>query len=299
MNRIKSLLSHTYQQWSKHEAPALGAALAYYTVLSLAPLLAIAVAIAGLVFRKETVHGRIIEQVTGLMGSAGADAFQSMLAHAESPKAGVAVTIIGLIVLLFGASGVFSQLRKALNQIWDVKPKENTGWRDIIKEQFSSFAMVVGIGFLLLVSLVVTTILAGLSRLAGSHVPAALLQTVNTIVSIVGITVLFALIYRYVPEQTLPWSRLWLGSFATAVLFVVGKYALGLYLGKASVGSAYGAAGSLVVLLVWVYYSAQLFLFGAEFTRIYACEREGVCLNIQRESSAEAEHRQEKLPLAS
>ena len=276
----KALLVRTYQEWNGHDAPTLGAALAYYSVLSLAPLLVVAVAIAGVAFRKEAVQNQILAQVTSLMGSSGAEAIRAMLTSAQSPKAGVIAASISIVVLLFGASGVFSALRSALNRIWDIQPRETSGFRAMLREQLFSFAMVVGIGFLLLVSLVATTALAALAKVVSSYVPAPLVQSANMLVSIAGITVLFALIYRFVPEQTLPWRRLWPGSFATAILFTVGKDLLGLYLGKASVGSGYGAAGSLVVLLVWVYYSSQLFLFGAEFTRIFACHQADECLNL-------------------
>ncbi len=177
---------------------------------------------------------------------------------------------------------MFSALRKALNRIWDVREPQNAGWMRMLRQQFFSFSMVVGIGFLLLVSLLVTAFLTGLDKFASNYLPTTLLQSANSILSLAVITFLFALIYRFVPEQTLPWRRLWPGSFATAVLFTIGKYLLGMYLGRASVTSPYGAAGSLVVLFIWVYYSAQLFLFGAEFTRIFACHTAGECLNVLR-----------------
>jgi membrane protein len=292
MSDIKKLLSQSFEQWSKHDSSTLGAALAYYAILSLAPLLTIAVAIAGLAFHKETLQNRIVGQVSALMGPSGASAFREMLGHTKSLEANSAAIAIGLIVLLFSASGVFSELRTALNIIWDVKPKQS-GWREMVKDKFFSFAMVLGIGLLLLVSLVASTVLAAFSKVVGARPPGPFADGLNAIVSIVVITLLFAVIYRVVPEETLPWRRLWPGSFATAVLFTGGKFLLALYLTRAGVGSVYGAAGSLVVLLVWLYYSALIFLFGAEFTRVYACDREGVCLNL------EAERDKKPLPLAS
>ncbi|MCU1338287.1 MAG: putative ribonuclease [Bryobacterales bacterium] len=283
--QIRSLLSQTYSEWNAHDAPTYGAALSYYTMLSLAPLLVIAVAIGGLAFGKESAQRAILDQIGGLAGQPGAEVIKTMLANAQSPKAGLIASAIGFVVLLFGASGVFSALRKALNKIWDVQPKETSGWWAMVKDQLFSFTMVVGIGFLLLVSLVITAMLAGVGQFVSGLIPPALAELANNIVSIGVITVLFALIYRFVPEQTLPWRRLWPGSFATAILFTLGKYALGVYLGKAGVGSAYGAAGSLLVLFVWVYYSAQLFLFGAEFTRIFACQEAGVCPNLEHPAS--------------
>jgi membrane protein len=275
LSYIKSLLSRTYEQWAKHEAPTLGASIACYTILSLAPLLTIAVAIVSFVIRNDNVQSRIVDQAMRLAGPAGADVVRALLTHTQSPKAGALSIALGLIVILFGASGVFKELRKALNLIWDVKPRGTTGWRATVTEQFSSFAMVIGVAFLLLTSLVVTTAVEGFSKAAEARTPAFLAHITNVTISIIIITLLFALIYRFVPEQTLPWMRLWPGSLATAILFTVGKYLLGFYLTRAGVASTYGAAGSPVVLLVWVYYSAQLFLFGAEFTHVYACDREG------------------------
>src|SRR5581483_4758444 len=266
LRKLPSLFARTFSSWSAHDAQSLGAALSYYTVLSLAPLLVIAISIAGLVFGAEAVRGEIVNQVTGLVGPSGADAIQTMLAHAHSPKAGVIATIIGFIVLFFSAAGVFGELRLALNRIWEIPPPKNASWWSMAKAEFFSFTMIVGIGFLLLVSLLVSTVLAALGKFASGYLPVGVMQVGNAILSLVVITLLFAVIYRVVPDRTLPWRGLWVGSFCTAVLFTLGKYALGLYLGKASIGSTYGAAGSLVVLFVWVYYSSQLFLLGAEFT---------------------------------
>jgi membrane protein len=294
MSEIKKLLSQSLEQWSKHNSSSLGAALAYYGILSLAPLLTIAVAIAGLALGKQTVQNRIVGQVSALVGPSGASAFRQMLGHTKSLEASSAAIAIGLLVLLISASGVFSELRTALNIIWDVKPKQSA-WREIVKQEFFSFAMVLGIGFLLLVSLVASTALAGFSKVIGARPPCPLAHGLNAIASIVVITLLFAFIYRVVPEQSLPWRRLWPGSFATAVLFTAGKFLLALYLTRVGVGSVYGAAGSLVVLLVWLYYSAQIFLFGAEFTRVYACDREGVCPNIKTGDSPD----KKPIPLAS
>lgn len=299
MSYIKSLLSRTYEQWAKHEAPTLGAAIACYTILSLAPLLTIAVAVVGFMLPGGDVQKLIVDQVMRLAGPAGANAVQAVLIHTQSLKAGALSITLGLIVILFGASGVFKELRKALNLIWGVRPRESAVWRATVKEQFSSFAMVVGVAILLLVSLAITTAVERFSKTAEARTPAFLAHIANVAISIIVITVLFALIYRFVPEQTLPWMRLWPGSLATAILFIAGKYLLGLYLTSAGVGSTYGAAGSPVVLLVWVYYSAQLFLFGAEFTRIYACDRDGVRLNIEPPSRGLTEDRPDKFPLAS
>lgn len=277
----RSLLSNTYSEWDKRDPYTQGAALSYYTVLSLAPLLVIAVSIAALAFHKEAVQHQIVEQMRGLVGS-GADAIQTMLTHAQSPKAGIVASVIGFAILLFSASGVFFQLRKALNTIWDIKSTQSGGWFSIVRQEFFSFAMVVGIGFLLLVSLIVTTFVSALGHFASDYLPVWLFHIASAAFSLGVVTLVFALIYRFVPEQTLPWRRLWPGAFGTAILFTAGKFLLGFYLGRASVTSSYGAAGSLVVLFLWVYYSSLLFLFGAEFTRIYACHAANVCLNVAR-----------------
>ncbi len=274
LRAVGSILSRTYSAWSRHDAQTLGAALSYYTVLSLAPLLVIAVSIAGLVFDYKAAQGEIINQVTALAGPAGADTVRTVLQNARSPKAGLAATVVGFIVLFFSASGVFMELRKALNRIWEVEDAQSAGWFAMIKDEFFSFSMIVGIGFLLLVSLVASAFLAALGKFVDNLVPVGLFQVVEVALSLGVVSILFALIYRVVPQRRIPWRDLWVGSFATAVLFTLGKFLLGLYLGKASIGSAYGAAGSLVVLFVWVYYSSQLFLFGAEFTRVYAAEKE-------------------------
>jgi len=276
LRNITSLLSQTYKKWQEHDSATLGAGLAYYAVLSLAPLLVIAVAIAGIAFSKETVQNDIIGQVTVLMGRDGAEAFRAMLKSAQSPKAGVIASVTSIILLLFGASGVFAQLRKALDRMWEIEEAPvSSFWKSAVKEQILSFGMVVAVGFLLLVSLLATTMIAALGKFVTSYVPAAWIQGLNMVISLTGIALLFAVIYRFVPQQRLPWRRLWPGSLVTAILFTIGKDLIGLYLSKAGVGSAYGAAGSLVVLLVWIYYSSQLFLFGAEFTRIYACQKTG------------------------
>lgn len=293
LRKITSLLSRTFSQWSNHDAQTQGAALSYFTVLSLAPLLVIAISIAGLVFGEKAARGEIVNQVNSLVGPAGGDAIQTMLSHARSPQTGILAGAIGFIVLLFGASGVFTQLRKALNRIWEVQQPKTSGWWSMIRDEFFSFSMVAGIGFLLLVSLIASTVFAALGKVVGGYLPTGIFEGVNFVVSLVAITFLFAVIYRVVPNQTLPWRGLWVGSFMTAVLFTLGKFLLGLYLGKASVGSPYGAAGSLIVLFVWVYYSAQLFLFGAEFTRLYACESGVQCLNVEKQEGEAEKHEPE------
>lgn len=273
LKSLWQLLRQSFWKWNEHNAPRLGAALAYYTVLSLAPLLVIVLAIAGIVFGKEAAQGQIRWEVQDLVGLDGANAIETMVQSARKPAAGILAALLGVVTLLIGASAVFGELRDALNTVWDVRRRESPGILGILKYRFFSFAMVLGIGFLLLVALVVSTLVTALSGFVGNFVPipASVLLIGNLLISIAVIAMLFALIYKFVPDTRIEWRDVWVGAAATAVMFALGKFLIGLYLGKASVGSAYGAAGSLVIVLVWVYYSAQIFFFGAEFTHLYAC----------------------------
>ena len=269
-----SLLKETFAAWSEDKVPRLGAALAYYTVFSLAPLLVIVVGVASFIFGNEAAQGRVVEQLGSLVGEQGAEAIQGMLQSAnEHKKTGMLATAIGVITLLFGASGVFGELQDALNTIWGVKPKPGRGLLGMIKDRFFSFAMVLGIVFLLLVSLVVSAALAALGKFGSGFIPAPLLEGVNLVVSLAVVTFLFAIIFKILPDVEIAWRDVWIGAAATSLLFTIGKTLIGLYLGKASVGSAFGAAGSLVVLFVWVYYSAQILYFGAEFTKVWTRRR--------------------------
>ncbi len=267
------LIQETAKEWSEDNVPLLAAALAYYTVFSLAPLLLIAIAIAGFFFGEEAARGEIIGQIQGLFGREGAQAIQAMIQNANRPGSGGTIaTIIGVVVLLFGASGVFGQLQVALNTIWEVKPKPGNSIKSFLQSRFLSFAMVLVIGFLLLVSLVLSAVLAAVSYYFGNLVPGFVIvgHIINFIISFGVVTVLIAAIYKFLPDVDIPWKNLWVGAGVTALLFNLGKFLLGLYLGNSSVGSAYGAAGSLVVVLIWVFYSAQILLFGAEFTQVYS-----------------------------
>ncbi len=273
LTQLKKLFREAFSDFNRHETPTLGAALAYYTVLSLAPLLIIAVSIAGMVYGKKAATGELVYQFRDLAGPSGAQVIQGVLASAASPAQGTIASLIGFATLIFGASGVFKALRDSLNRVWEVRTPAGTGIWSIIRSEFSTFWMVLGIGFLLLVSLVVSALLSGLSKIVARYVPVTLLQSSNMVISLVVITFLFALIFRFVPSTRIAWNDVWIGAVVTGLLFTIGKFLIGLYLGKASVGSAYGAAGSLVALLVWVYYSAQIMLFGAEFTHVYAKAR--------------------------
>lgn len=271
MKDLLSVLKTTFAAWNNHEAPRLGAALAFYTILSLSPLVIIVVALAGLIFTRSTAQDHILSQVQGMIGSAGEKAVETMLANSQRPSAGILGTTVGILSLLFGASGVFTELRSALNLIWEVKPESASGFLGLLRERFFSFGMVLSIGFLLLVSLVISTVLATIGKFFGGilPVPEPVLAILNFVISYIGVSILFALIFRFVPEAEVRWRNVWPGALVTALFFTSGKALIALYLGRASVGSAYGAAGSVIVVIVWVYYSAQIFFFGAEFTHAY------------------------------
>jgi len=259
--------------WSDDYAQSMGAALSYYTVFSIAPLLLIVIAIAGLVFGREAASGQIFAQVQGLVGEQGAAVLQDMVKSASSPGRSAFATIIGFITLIVGATTVFAELQTSLDRIWDASAAENKeGIWNLIRARILSFGMVLAVGFLLLISLIVS---AALSALGSWWAPLfggfeVLLHIVNFIVSLAIVTLLFALIYKYLPRVKIGWHDVWIGAVATSLLFTLGKLLIGLYIGKSSVASGFGAAGSLVVVLLWVYYSAQIFLLGAEFTWVYA-----------------------------
>jgi len=272
---IKCLLSDSVDQWSNHNAPRLGASLAFYSLLSLAPLLLVLVSIVGIAFGHTAAERDTIQQVQGLVGPAAGKAVAAFLQGSQNTTHGIIATIIGLITLLMSASGVLIELRDALNTIWDVKTPSASGFKMItsfIKDRLFSFAIVLAIGFLLIVSLVVTTWISALAALSASIVPwqAAVMHVANSLISFLVITGLFAAIYKIMPDAHIEWRDVILGGAVTSLLFTIGKLVLGIYLGRASYASTYGAAASIVVLIAWVYYSAQIFFFGAEFTKAFA-----------------------------
>ena len=267
------MLRKAASAWMEDQAPTLGATLAYYTVFSLAPLLIIAISIAGLAFGREAAQGQIFIQLRDLLGDAGGKAIQNMVQNANArPTTGLVATLIGFLTLLFGASGVFGQLQTSLNAIWGVRPKPGRGALGIVRDRFLSFGFILVVGFLLLVSLFLTTLIAFVGNRFGGMAPGmeTLVQILNSVLSVAVITLLFAMIFKFLPDAQIAWRDVWIGALITAALFTAGKFALGLYLGKSGVASSYGAAGSLIVLLLWVYYSAQILFFGAEFTQVYA-----------------------------
>jgi membrane protein len=273
MPRLKDvwgLFKDAGSQWLEHKAPRLGAALAYYTAFSLAPLLVIVIGIVGLVFGREAASGQIADQMESVVGKDGAKAIETMVANASEPTSGVVATLIGIVMLLVGALGLFGQLQDALNTVWEVQPKPGRGWRGFIRDRFLSFSMVLGTAFLLLMSLVVSAALAALDGMLGEWGATLLGQALHIGVSFFVFTLLFAMIYRFLPDAKISWRDVWFGAAFTTVLFVLGKFLIGLYLGKSGTASAYGAAGSLAALLIWLYYSSQIFLFGAELTQAFA-----------------------------
>jgi membrane protein len=266
------LLKEAATDWSRDRAPRLGAALAYYTVFSLVPFLVVVIAVIGLVFGQEAAQSAILSQIGELVGEQSAAAIKDMIQRADQPSTGLFATALAVATLLLGASGVFGQLQDALNTVWGVEPKEGRGLRGFIKDRFFSFVAVLGTGFLLLVSLILSSALAAFGKWFGGllPVPETVLQLMNFGLSFLVISGLFALIFKVLPDAKVAWRDVWIGAALTAALFTIGKFALGLYLGKSNVASAYGAAGSLVLVLLWVYYSAQILLYGAEFTQVYA-----------------------------
>jgi membrane protein len=268
-----STLKQTFSEWMEDHAPTLGAALAYYTVFSLAPLLIISISIAGLVFGREAAQGQIFDQLRGLLGDESGRAMQVMVRNAAAePATGLVATLIGFATLLFGASGVFGQLQTSLNAIWGVQPKAGRGILGIIQDRILSFGFILVVGFLLLVSLFLTAAIAFIGHRFGDMIPGmeAFAQILNSVFSLAVITLLFATMFKFLPDAKIAWRDVWIGALITAALFTVGKFALGFYLGRSGVASSYGAAGSLIVLLLWVYYSSQIVFFGAEFTQVYA-----------------------------
>ncbi len=261
------MVRQTVDEWIADDISTHAAALAYFTVFAIAPTLIIAVAVTGLAFGPEAARGEIQGQLQGVVGEAGAKVIEDMMASAAKPAQGIVATVLSVFVLIFGATGVFAALQNALNKIWDIEPRGTNGILAFLRNRFLSFTMVVGVGFLLLVSLVMSAAVAALGKWLGQS---NVWQVVNFVISYGVITLLFAMIYKVLPDVKVEWRDVWMGSAVTAALFNIGKFAIGLYLGRSAVASSYGAAGALAVLLLWVYYSAMVLFLGAEFTQIYA-----------------------------
>jgi membrane protein len=265
-------VKETASDWSDDNASRLAAALAYYSLLSLAPLLVIVIAVAGFFYGVDAARGKVAGELGAVVGGEAAQGIQSVAASARSHTGGVVSTVVGVATLFVGASGVFGELQSSLNTIWEVKPKPGRGLLGQLKDRFLSFTMVLGVAFLLLVSLVLSTVLSGLGNAVAGALPGGegIWQVVTFLFTFSVVTGLFALIFKYIPDAQIQWRDVWLGAAVTALLFTVGKFLLGLYLGKAAPGSSYGAAGSIIALVVWVYYAAQILFLGAEFTQVQA-----------------------------
>jgi len=257
-------------QWLAHKDARTGAALSYYSVFSIGPLILIAVSIAGLVFGREAVQGQVTEALRGLLGESGAQAINGMLASADRPTEGIIATVFGIVTLVAAAIGVVVQLKDAFNTVWEVKETPGTGLWGFVRTYVLSLAAVLAVGFLLMVSMVMTAALAALGKYLGSMLPEAALQGAAFAVSFTVMALLFALMFKWMPDAPVQWRDVWLAAVITAALFEIGKFLIGFYIGKQGLESTYGAASSLVVVLIWVYYSAQIVLLGAEFTRSHA-----------------------------
>jgi len=267
-------LKQTWDNWLAHDGPRLAASLSLYSLLSLAPLVILSIAIASLAFGRTAAQHTLINEMRGVMGPDGARTIEAVIQHGygKTARASSTASVVGVLILLFGASSVFGELQSGLNKVWEARTPTNARLWGLVKSRLASFALVLSFGFLLLVSLLFSAALAAVGRYLSDHLslPHAVLAAIDALVSFGGIFLLIGLIVRYVPDVRLRWRDVWQGALATALLFTVGKALLGLYLGKAAVGSAYGAAGSLVVVIVWVYYFSMIFYFGAEFTRVRA-----------------------------
>jgi membrane protein len=266
------VIKQTFIEWNAHGAPRLGAALAFYSVLSIGPLLLIAISVAGLAFGHDRASAYLISEMRTLLGPDGAKAVEDILSHSHNQAKSILATIIGVVTLLISASGFFGQLQVALNLIWDTPSSTSTPVA-MVKRRVLTFGMVLGVCLMLLFSLVVSAALAAFTGLFSDALPALGLQLLGWVVSLAVTTLLFALTYKVLPDVTIRWKDVWLGAFVTAILFTVGKSLIGLYIGRSAFSSTYGAAGSMIILLVWIYYSAQIFFLGAEFTHVHARDR--------------------------
>ena len=270
------LLKQAAVAWVDDRAPTMGAALAFYSAFSLAPLLVIVIAVAGAVFGVDAARGAIVGQIAGLVGVPAAETIQALLTTAQETTTSIFATVVGLVTMLVGATTILVELQDDLDHIWKAPRREGSSLLAIIRARILSLGMILGVGFLLLISLVLSGVIAAFGAYSESHFPGAalpLLYLWNPVLSVGAITVLFAMLYKWLPNVRIAWKDVWIGAFITAILFSAGRFAIGLYLGRSAVSSAYGAAGTLAVLLLWLYYSAQVFLFGAEFTCLYATHR--------------------------
>ncbi len=273
LKKWSTLGKDTVEAWVDDYAPSMGAALSYYTVFSLAPVLLIVIAVAGMVFGAEAARGEIFAQLRGLMGADAAKTVENLLTSVSEPKEGIAATVVGLVLLLIGATSVFGELQDALDRIWRAPARDRSGGLlGLVRARLLSFGMILGVSFLLMVSLVLGAATAALGKWWSGAFGSweVLAQSVNIVLGFAVTTVGFAMIYKLMPRVQVQWHDVWLGAAVTALLFTIGRFLIGLYIGKSGIASGFGAAASLIVIFIWVYYSAQIFLLGAEFTWIYA-----------------------------
>jgi membrane protein len=293
LNIIRQLAIKSFQEWNNDDAAQLAAAIAYYTIISIPPLLIIVMAITGYFINTSTAQNQLIAQIGGFIGPQTSGFVKSLLENSTQSSNSPIASIISIVVLLAGASGAFYQVQYALNKIWDVPQKHGRTLINLLKNRFLSFLMALAIGFLLMFFLILSAVISVvISYMSGGTQNMFILEVINFLVLFVTVTILFAMIYRVIPDKQITWTDVWLGAAVTALLFMLGRYAVGLYLTVSKSGSAYGAAGSLIVLLLWIYYSAQIFLLGAEFTHVYSKK-----LGSQIESEEKTISMVEKTPL--
>jgi membrane protein len=287
MKRVWTILKEAALSWSRHKDARQGAALAYYSVFSIGPVIVIAIAVAGLVFGRQAVNGEVAASIKGMLGDTGANAVQAMLADAGRPRQGLLATLLGLGALIFAAIGVVVQLKDALNAVWEIEPPPAAGIWQFLRSYVASLAAVFALGFLLLTSMVVTALVAAFAQYASAYMQEWVLHLVNTLVSFSVVGVLFAMMFKWLPDAPVDWYDVWLGAIVTAALFELGKSAIGFYIGKQGLESTYGAAASIIVVLIWVYYSAQIVLMGAEITHAFALHQGSIKKRADRPGAAE------------
>ena len=272
LNTIWSLLKETFNEWQHDKVPILAAALSYYMIFSIAPILILVIAVVGFIVGEQIAQDEVFAQLESFFGSENAASIRTVLQNQFSPSSNITATIIAVVTILFGATTVFAQLKQALNLIWGVEPKPGRGVKSFVQTRILSILMVLGIGFILLLSLIISSVLSGattwLEKLL--FIPSLVWSLVDLVISLSLTTLLFGQIYRVLPDVRIAWKDVAVGAGITAVLFTIGKSLISLYLGNSSIGSAYGAAGSFVIVLVWIFYSTQIFLFGAEFTQVWS-----------------------------
>lgn len=267
---LLAVFAEAVEEWIKDKAGRLGAALAFYSLLSMGPVLLISISLAGLIFGHDAASGELYAQIRGLVGAESARAIEDLILKSSNTEDSIWATIIGTLTLVLVAAGFFSQLQSALNIVWNVKPPEDKNILRTVRRRFLPFVMLLGIGFLLFLSVMITAVITIFSSYVEHYLPAIVMSGMNEAVSVAFSTLLFAMIYKILPDVRILWREVWIGAFMTALLFAAGKYVIGLYIEHQALASAYGAAGSLIVVLFWIYYSALIFLFGAEFTQVYA-----------------------------